>query len=83
MEPQRRQSRSGTHAENAASAGSILVSDGWPWLLLEDSFVIALVCRGISGLVLCSRGRSPRQVAFSIDGAALLPLLVVIGAPIS
>jgi hypothetical protein len=42
------------------------------WILLSDSFAVGLVALGLSGLVMWSRGRTPRQMIFSIVGAALL-----------
>jgi uncharacterized protein len=52
---------------------------GLAWLLLEDSFALALIGLGISGLWMWARGRSLRQMVFSIVGVSGV-LLVVIGA---
>jgi hypothetical protein len=55
---------------------------GIAWLLLEDSFALALIGLGISGLLLWSRGRSLRQMAFSVVSAAAVVLLWVGGSAI-
>jgi hypothetical protein len=55
------------------------VGGGIPWILLVDSFALAMMALGISGLVLWARGRSLRQMTFSIVGVAVV-LLVAIGA---
>jgi len=59
------------------------VGGGVAWILLGDSFALAMVALGISGLVLWSRGRSLRQMIFSIVGVALLVLLVIGGSAIA
>jgi hypothetical protein len=56
------------------------VGGGIAWILLTDSFAVAMVALGISGLLLWGRGRSLRQMIFSIAGAALLGLLLIGGA---
>ena len=48
------------------------VGGGIAWILLSDSFAVGLVALGLSGLIMWSRGRSPRQMIFSIVGAASL-----------
>ena len=48
------------------------VGGGIPWILLSDSFAVGLVALGLSGLIMWSRGRTPRQMIFSIVGAASL-----------
>jgi hypothetical protein len=58
------------------------VGGGVAWILLGDSFALAMIALGISGLVLWSRGRSLRQMTFSIVGVALLVLLVIGGSAI-
>lgn len=50
---------------------------GLAWLLLEDSFALAMVGLGISGLWMWARGRSARQLAFSVVGVAAVMLLVI------
>jgi uncharacterized protein len=54
------------------------VGGGLTWILLTDSFALALVVLGISGLILWSRGRTKRQVVFSVVGAAVV-IVVLIG----
>jgi hypothetical protein len=54
------------------------VGGGLSWILLADSFALALVVLGISGLVLWSRGRTKRQMVFSVVGAAVV-IIVLIG----
>jgi hypothetical protein len=55
------------------------IGGGIAWILLSDSFAVGLVALGLSGLVMWSRGRSPRQMIVSIVGAAAV-VLVLIGA---
>jgi hypothetical protein len=50
---------------------------GVAWILLGDSFALAMVALGISGLIMWARGRSLRQMAFSIAGAGLVVSLVI------
>jgi hypothetical protein len=59
------------------------VGGGTAWILLGDSFALAMIALGISGLVLWSRGRTWRQMVFSIVGVALLVLLVIGGSAIA
>jgi len=59
------------------------VGGGIAWILLGDSFALAMMALGISGLVLWSRGRTWRQMVFSIVGVALLVLLVIGGSAIA
>ena len=59
------------------------VGGGVAWILLGDSFAIAMIALGISGLIMWARGRSPRQMAFSIVGVALVVLLIIGGSAIS
>jgi hypothetical protein len=54
------------------------VGGGLPWILLADSFALAMVVLGISGLLLWSRGRTKRQMVFSVVGTAVV-IVVVIG----
>jgi hypothetical protein len=55
------------------------VGGGIAWILLGDSFALAMVALGISGLILWARGRSVRQMVFSIVGAGVVVLLVIGG----
>jgi hypothetical protein len=59
------------------------VGGGVAWILLGDSFAIAMIALGISGLIMWGRGRSPRQMAFSIVGVAMVVLLIIGGSAIS
>ena len=52
---------------------------GLAWIALGDSFALAMMFLGLSGLVLWARGRSPRQMALSVLGLALLVLAMVLG----
>ncbi len=58
------------------------VGGGIAWILLGDSFAFALVALGISGIIMWARGRSPRQMVFSIVGVAAIVLLVIGGSAI-
>jgi hypothetical protein len=58
------------------------VGGGLAWILLEDSFAIAMVCLGISGLLMWARGRSTRDMIFSVVGVAALLLVVAGGAAV-
>jgi hypothetical protein len=58
------------------------VGGGVAWILLGDSFALAMTALGISGLMLWSRGRSLRQMIFSIVGVALVVLLAIGGSAI-
>ncbi len=53
------------------------VGGGIAWVLLGDSFALALVALGISGLLLWARGRGVRQMILSGVGASLLVLLLI------
>jgi len=58
------------------------VGGGVAWILLGDSFALAMIALGITGLVLWSWGRSVRQMIFSIVGVALVVLLAIGGSAI-
>jgi hypothetical protein len=58
------------------------VGGGAAWILLTDSFAVAMVLLGISGIILWARGRTPGQMAFSILGVAVVVLLVIGGTAI-
>lgn len=51
------------------------VGGGAAWILLSDSFALALTALGISGLVLWSRGRGVRRSVLSVVALALLALV--------
>ncbi|HZX91223.1 MAG TPA: PepSY-associated TM helix domain-containing protein [Rudaea sp.] len=55
------------------------VGGGIAWILLTDSFALAMIALGLSGLVLWARGRNTRQMAFSTVGAALV-IIALVGA---
>ncbi len=55
------------------------VGGGVAWILLTDTFALSMVLLGITGIVMWGRGRTPKQMVFSIFAAALL-VVVVIGA---
>jgi hypothetical protein len=55
------------------------VGGGIAWILLTDTFALSMVLLGISGIVMWGRGRTAKQMVFSIFAAALL-VVVVIGA---
>ena len=58
------------------------VGGGIPWILLTDSFAVAMVLLGISGIILWARGRTVAQMAFSIVGVAVVVLLAIAGSAI-
>jgi hypothetical protein len=58
------------------------VGGGIAWILLGDSFALAMIALGISGLIMWARGRSVRQMVFSIVGVAAVVLLVIGGSAI-
>lgn len=53
---------------------------GLGWILLGDSFALAMVLLGITGIVMWARGRRPREMAFSVLGVSALVSLLVLGA---
>ena len=54
------------------------VGGGTAWVLLSDSFAIAMLLLGMSGIWMWARGRTPRQLLFSVLGASTLVLLLVL-----
>ena len=53
------------------------IGGGVAWILLTDSFALAMIALGISGLLLWARGRSAMQMIFSIVGVAVLAIVVI------
>lgn len=58
------------------------VGGGLAWILLTDTFALAMVALGISGILLWARGRSVKQMVFSILGVAVAVLLLIGGAAV-
>lgn len=59
------------------------VGGGVAWILLTDSFALAMVALGASGIYMWARGRSAKQMVFSILGVAVLVLLLIGGAAVA
>jgi uncharacterized protein len=55
------------------------VGGGTAWILLSDSFALAMTLLGISGLWMWARGRRPRTVVLSVLGVSVLALAAVLG----
>ena len=58
------------------------VGGGVAWILLGDTFSLAMVALGVSGILLWARGRSAKQMVFSVMGVALAVLLLIGGAAV-
>ena len=54
------------------------VGGGIGWRVLADSFAIAMLLLGLSGLWIWARGRSYRQMAVSVFGASTVVFLLVV-----
>ena len=52
---------------------------GWGWILLADSFAVGMVLLGLSGLWMWARGRTPRQMVFSVMGLSTLAFTALVG----
>jgi hypothetical protein len=52
------------------------------WILLADTFALSLVMLGITGIVMWARGRTGRQMIFSVFAAAVLVLAIVAGTTV-
>jgi hypothetical protein len=52
---------------------------GLAWIALGDSFALAMIFLGMSGLVLWARGRKPGQMAWSVLALAIVALGAVLG----
>lgn len=55
------------------------VGGGFAWVLLADSFAIAMLLLGLSGIWMWARGRTPKQLVVSVFAASLLVLAAVLG----
>jgi hypothetical protein len=53
------------------------VGGGYAWVLLADSFAIAMLLLGLSGIWMWARGRTPKQMVASVLGASVAVTLVV------
>ncbi len=54
------------------------VGGGVAWRVLADSFAIAMLLLGVSGLWMWARGRSARDMLLSVLGVSIAALLVVL-----
>lgn len=55
------------------------VGGGDWWILLADSFAIGMLLLGISGIWMWARGRSAKDMLFSVMGLSTLLFLAVVG----
>jgi hypothetical protein len=55
------------------------VGGGLAWRLLLDSFAVGMVLLGLSGLWLWARGRTPRQMVFSVMGLSTVLFATIMG----
>jgi hypothetical protein len=55
------------------------IGGGLAWILLSDSFALAMVLLGLTGIYMWARGRSPRQLVFSVLGVATVVLVLIGG----
>ncbi|MFN3311516.1 MAG: PepSY-associated TM helix domain-containing protein [Thermomonas sp.] len=54
------------------------VGGGLPWRLLADSFAIGMLLLGLSGIWMWARGRSARELVFSVMGLSTLVFAAVL-----
>jgi uncharacterized protein len=54
------------------------VGGGLAWSLLADSFGIGMLLLGMSGLWMWARGRTPKQLIFSVTGLGIAVLVAVL-----
>ena len=59
------------------------VGGGKIWILLSDSYAIAMVVLGLSGIWMWARGRTPRQMAFSVMGLGIAVLASILALAFS
>ena len=55
------------------------IGGGLLWVLLADSFAIGMVLLGLSGIWMWARGRSPRELVFSVMGLATCVFAAIVG----
>jgi hypothetical protein len=55
------------------------VGGGGAWVWLADSFALAMILLGISGVWMWARGRTPRTLVLSVFGGSLAVLVLVLG----
>ena len=55
------------------------VGGGLFWIVLADSFAIGMLLLGLSGIWMWARGRSLREMAFSVMGLSTLVFVAVLG----
>lgn len=55
------------------------VGGGLFWILLADSFAIGMLLLGLSGIWMWARGRSWREMAFSVMGLSTMVFAAVLG----
>ncbi|GAB3349837.1 PepSY-associated TM helix domain-containing protein [Lysobacter tyrosinilyticus] len=59
------------------------VGGGWIWNLLADSFALGLLLLGLSGIWMWARGRTLKEMVFSVLGLSAGVLILVVGAALS
>lgn len=55
------------------------VGGGGAWVWLADSFALAMILLGVSGVWMWARGRTPRTLVLSVFGASMVVLALVLG----
>ena len=55
------------------------VGGGWIWNLFADSFAIGLLLLGLSGIWMWARGRTLKEMVFSVLGLSVAMLVLVAG----
>jgi hypothetical protein len=58
------------------------VGGGVAWILLTDTFALSMILLGITGIWMWARGRTPKQMVFSVLGAGVVVLLLVGGSAV-
>ena len=54
------------------------VGGGAGWIILADSFALAMLLLGLSGIWMWARGRTPKTIVASVLGASVAVLLLVL-----